>query len=160
MRISLIALVIFWTTIRHEGSHACAAFLEGAEIQVIRVFPGVNSELGFYFGYVEHDGDVTWLTDAAPFIADLLLLILAAILLWLLPQGSRWRSYVFVFGTISPLADMIYGYQSGLWRNGADVADLLLQLPNLMVHVFFLVGIVHGVLLLRFTHRDRATTIE
>ena len=72
-------LVVWWTTLRHEVSHALAAVLEGAEILQLRLLPGIHDELGFYFGYVEHDGDVTWLTDAAPFITDSVLLLLAAI---------------------------------------------------------------------------------
>ena len=158
--IALITFVVLWTTIRHEGSHACAALFEGAEIQAIRLLPGMDNELGFYFGYVLHTGEVTWLTDSAPFIADAIFLVVAAFLLWKLPQGSRWRFYTLMFGIISPLADLTYAYQSGLWRSGTDVADLFLQLPSLAVHMFFLVAIVFGVFLLRFTHRNRATTME
>ena len=158
--ILLLTFVVLWTTIRHEGSHACAALFEGAEIQAIRTLPGIDDKLGFYFGYVMHSGDVTWLTDAAPFIVDAILLVIAELLLRQLPQGSRWRFYIFIFGIISPLADLIYAYQSGLWRKGTDVADLFLQLPGLTVHVFFLVAIVYGAFLLRLTHRHRATTME
>lgn len=151
LRLALIAGVVLWTTARHEFSHVIAAYLEGADIQTIRLLPGIHDDLGFYFGYVEHSGDVSWLTDAAPFFADIFLLAIAAILLIRLPRESKWRLYVVLFGVVSPLADLSYGYFSGLWRPGTDAADLLLALPPLIVHSFFLVAIVLGLFFLRFS---------
>lgn len=65
MRIGFIILLVLWTTARHEASHAVTALLDGAEIQEMRLLPGIHPDLGFYFGYVKHSGDTTWLTDAA-----------------------------------------------------------------------------------------------
>ena len=79
IRLALISALVLWTTARHEGSHALAALYEGFEIQEIRLLPGMHKELGFYFGYVEHSGEVTWLTGAAPFIADVALLLIASL---------------------------------------------------------------------------------
>lgn len=150
IRLFVIAVLVLWTTARHEGSHALAAFAEGAEIQQVRLLPGVHENLGFYFGFVEHRGEVSWLTDAAPFIADVLLLLVTSLLLLKMNRHNRWWIFIFLFGVISPLADLGYGYFSGLWRAGTDVADLFLQLPPAAVHLFFLVSIPGGFLLARW----------
>jgi len=69
MSVLIIVAMILWTTARHEASHALVAWLEGAEISELRLLPGMHPELGFYFGYVMHSGETTWLTTAAPFVA-------------------------------------------------------------------------------------------
>lgn len=139
---------------RHEGSHALAAVLGGSEITRIRLLPGIHDELGFYFGYVEYSGEANWLTDAAPFIADILLLTIAAILLARVVRATRWRFLLLLFGIISPLVDLVYGYFSGLWREGSDVADLLAQLHPIPVHLFFIAAIASAFVLMRRLHGD------
>ncbi len=37
---------------RHEGSHALAAWFEGTQIHEVGLLPGFDSDLGFYFGFV------------------------------------------------------------------------------------------------------------
>lgn len=144
MRITLfIILFSVWTIGRHEGSHAFMAVLEGANIEEMRLLPGVHEELGFYFGYVKHSGDTTWLTDAAPFLADVLVMIVTSILVILWP-GIPFKRAILILGFFSPLGDMIYNYQGGLWREGTDVWDLRLVVPDIYVHLYFLISIIAG----------------
>ncbi len=154
-RLLLMVIVVLWTTIRHEASHAAAALYQGAEIKTINLLPGIHAELGFYFGYVEHTGNVTWLTASAPFLADILLLILGFILLWKITHENHWFIYIVIFAIISPLADLIYAYQSGLWRKGTDVANLFQEIANWSVHLFFLILITLGLLLLQYANHHR-----
>ena len=153
MRIGLIILLVLWTTARHEASHAAMALLEGAEIQEMRLLPGIHPELGFYFGYVKHSGDPTWRIDAAPFIADAVVVLAASALLRRMRRESRYRIPIIFFGLISPLADLGYNYQGGLWRSGTDVAGLFQRLPNAPVHIFFIVAIGLTVMALRATRK-------
>ncbi|MEL6975648.1 MAG: hypothetical protein AAGL29_09680, partial [Bacteroidota bacterium] len=81
MRLLLIIAVILWTTARHEASHALMAYIEGAEIIELRLLPGIHDELGFYFGYVKHSGNTTWLTESAPFFVDILLILITSLIL-------------------------------------------------------------------------------
>ncbi|MDH3531588.1 MAG: hypothetical protein OEO82_01585 [Gammaproteobacteria bacterium] len=148
----MIIFVVLLTTARHEGSHALVAWAQGATIHEVRLLPGVNPDLGFYFGYVSRDDGGTWLIDAAPFGAALIWFGAAFLMLKRLPRTSGSWMPLFVVGTISPLADLIYNYQGGLWRHGTDVKELLAALPNLFVHLFFVVAIgtcVVGILHLR-----------
>lgn len=148
MSVLVLIAMVLWTTARHEGSHALAAWLEGAEISEVRLLPGVNPELGFYFGYVVHSGETTWLTAAAPFLADAVVLLCAGLLIRWLAVGPRGRFAFVMLGLVSPLADLVYNYQGGLWREGTDVRDLFLALPDAPVHGFFLLAITTGALLL------------
>ena len=77
-------------------------------------------------------------------------LIAAVVVLWLLlfipivakvpRQHAAWLPLLFV-GALSPLVDLIYNYQGGLWREGTDVHDLFLALPDGFVHGFFVLAI-------------------
>lgn len=148
MRFLQILVLVIWTTSRHEASHAFMAWLEGSEIQQLRIFPGYTEELGFFFGYVIHSGDTTWLTDAAPFLSDLLLVLITIALLSLIPQ-VRFKKEILFLGFISPLADLAYNYQGGFWREGTDVHDLFIALPDVWVHLYFLVSIIASFALFR-----------
>jgi hypothetical protein len=151
MRIVIIIAFILWTTARHEGSHALMAYLEGSKIEELRLLPGIHDELGFYFGYVKHSGDTTWLTECAPFFSDLLVLFLTTILLLKLKVKKYYRE-ILLFGFISPVVDLIYNYQGGLWRSGTDVSDMLTLLPNWVVHSSFILTIgcsIYGLIYFR-----------
>lgn len=154
MPIVIAVAVVIWTTSRHEGSHALAASLEGATIEEVRLLPGIHPELGFYFGYVKHSGDTSWLTDAAPFLSDAAL-ILATIVLLTLPMSGRARFLVVLFGLLSPLIDLAYNYQGGFWRAGTDVNDLFAVLPDWIVHAFFVVAMAVAVMSMRRQRRLR-----
>jgi hypothetical protein len=115
----------------------------------MRLFPGVHPELGFYFGYVVHSGESNSLTDGAPFLSDVLLALAAFLWSRSLRVGSRLRLAVILLGIVSPLMDLAYNYQGGLWRPGTDVWNLLQQLPAVPVHAFFVLSFVGAVAALR-----------
>lgn len=156
----LATTMTLWTTSRHEASHALAAWSEGADIQKIQLLPEISDELGFTFGYVQSSGEVSWLTDAAPFMVDVLLMISAGFLLSKLKPQGRWYFIIMLFGIVSPLIDIAYGYLQGQWRAGTDVADLLRQGPDLLVHTMFLASIGLGVYLLRRARRRKSGDLE
>src|SRR5262249_16663660 len=57
--------------IRHEGSHALLATVEGADVTTFVVYP--QTDLGrFTWGYTEWTGSTSWVTTAAPYLCDLL----------------------------------------------------------------------------------------
>lgn len=158
MRFFIIIAFILWTTARHEASHALIAYLEGSKIEELRLLPGIHDELGFYFGYVKHSGDTTWLTKCAPFFSDLLILLFSTILLLKIKSKKYYREILF-FGFVSPIVDLIYNYQGGLWRSGTDVSDMLNQLPNWTVHSSFILTIsasIYG--FIYFRNRQKAET--
>ena len=158
MRFITIIAFILWTTVRHEGSHALMAYLEGAEILEMKLLPGIHKELGFYFGYVKHSGDTTWLTEAAPFFSDLIIIIITSVILFY-SIIRRFQNEVLFFGIGSPIVDLIYNYQGGLWRKGTDVSDLLEILPKGLVHTSFILAIVLSVLtFLYFRKRNKTTS--
>mgnify|MGYP001801899461 CR=1 FL=1 len=157
MRLLLILALILWTTARHEASHALMAYLEGAEIKELQLIPGIHEELGFYFGYVMHSGDTTWLTEAAPFFTDILLVIITSLLL--LRKPVKFYNAFLLFGFVSPIFDLVYNYQGGLWRKGTDVSDLLEMLPNITVNVSFFLTIMLSIMaLLFFRKRNKLAT--
>lgn len=134
---------MIWLTIaRHEGAHALAAWLQGVPINRVRLIPGYDEELGFYFGFVSRGDGGTWLIDAAPFIAALIWSAAFYFILRRLGRQSSWWMPLFLIGMISPIADIIYNYQGGFWREGTDVWDLFQALPDAVVHVGFLACIL------------------
>ncbi len=159
MRLLVVILFILWTIARHEGSHALVAYWEGAEIRELRLFPGFDNELGFYFGYVKYSGDTTWLTECAPYFSDVLLIALTGAIL-LKSVGKKFYNELLVFGLISPIVDLVYNYQGGLWRTGTDVSDLLNLLPNLLVHFSFILVITSAVLMLLYFRKRLSLTNE
>lgn len=136
-----IVLMILLTTVRHEGSHALAAWLCDVPVHEVRLLPGIHPELGFYFGYVSRGDGGGWVVDAAPYLGAILWLAVFYPLVRRL-SGNRllWMPILFV-GVVSPLVDLTYNYQGGLWRAGTDVHDLLLALPDMAVHACFLSAI-------------------
>ena len=144
----LIIATILWTTARHEASHALVAWLEGTGVAEMALLPGVHPEAGFYFGYVIYDGETSWLARAAPYLVDGALLLVVSLLV---TAGTSWRRYrlpILLFGVVSPLGDLAYSYQGGLWRSSTDVADLLATIPAIAVHAYFLGAIGVAVWLL------------
>mgnify|MGYP001827996195 FL=1 len=150
-----IVLMIWLTIVRHEGSHALVAWMQGVPINAVRLFPGYDPELGFYSGYVSRGDGGTWLIDAAPFLAAVAWFIAGFYLLLRLPRKSGWWLPLFLIGAISPLADLIYNYQGGFWREGTDVWDLFRALPDPLVHIYFLGAIALCLLGIRRLRADR-----
>lgn len=140
-------LIFYWTIARHEGSHALMAYLEGANINKLKLIPGVNKELGFYFGYVEHSENTSWLTEAAPYFADILILVITFSILFWNPKIKNYKIILF-FGFLSPIIDLVYNYQGGFWREGNDFYDLLILLPETVVHLTFILVIITSCALL------------
>ncbi|MBT8315367.1 MAG: hypothetical protein KJP26_12980 [Maribacter sp.] len=158
MRIFIIIAFILWTTARHEASHALMAYLEGSKIEELKLLPGIHDELGFYFGYVRHSGDTTWLTESAPFFSDILIIMVTTILLLKINIKKYHREILF-FGFVSPIVDLVYNYQGGLWRTGTDVSDMLNQLPKWTVHSAFILTICTSIYgFMYFRSRQKATT--
>lgn len=130
-------------TIRHEGSHALAAMLQGAHIIKFQAFPSILRGGRFFWGYVIYDGGhTTWFTIAAPYLCDLLTLPLFS---WLALRYRRMPHWlwvnVFVLGVLSPFANLLYNYQNALIRHRGDVFELLARLPHWAVHASFLAAI-------------------
>jgi hypothetical protein len=146
-------------TLRHEGSHALAAVLNGATIRQFVVLPSiVNGRL--LWGYVDYTGDGTWLITAAPYLIDLL--TFAVCFAWLMrvhfSRHAVWLNVVIV-GLISPLINSAYNY-NGRVSPGNDVAQLLRVLPADWIQAYFaitlLMYLVGLILIFRFSANARA----
>jgi hypothetical protein len=128
------------TTLRHEGSHALAALLEGCEVTDFVILPSLRG--GFTFGYTALAGDPGWPVYAAPYFCDLLTFGAALLVCLLVGRIPRWVWLnIVVIGIVGPLVDSVYNYQGGFWRSGTDVARLFAGLPDLPVHLCFAVTI-------------------
>lgn len=137
----IIILAILATTVRHEGAHALVTWLQGVPIKEMKLLPGIHPELGFYFGYVARGDGGNWMIDAAPLAAALLWFLMFCAIYQRTVRHSKWRRPLFLIGIVSPIADIVYNYQGGLWRQGSDVWDLLQALPTWAVHSVYLVTI-------------------
>ena len=126
-------------TIRHEGSHAFVALLEGAGVNEIVFWPSFT-KYGFYWGYVRISGSTDWVFLAAPYLADLLTFaVFFSVCMWVLVRTKWvWLNFVIV-GLISPLANSLYNYWGSAGSNN-DVGKLLETLPSNVVHVYFLLS--------------------
>ena len=85
-------LFLIWTTI-HEGSHALAARLAGAEIQTFKPWPH-RFEGRWYFGrmsyepYEPHCRRGRWFIMAIPYIVDVV--AFSVLVAWLFCMASDW----------------------------------------------------------------------
>ena len=135
------------------------AYLEGADICELRLIPGIHEELGFYFAYVKHSEQTTWLTEAAPYMADILLLLITiSLLLW--KKNIRYFNAIMFLGILSPFINLLYNYQGGLWREGTDVADLFDLLPDFMVHIGFVASMMISLFALYFLRKRRFSILR
>jgi len=145
----LVLAMVLWTTGRHEASHALAAWLEGVPVREMKLLPGIHPDAGFYFGNVIYQGDTSRVVRAAPYVVDGLLLLGVAGLTTTIRGWRRYRLPILLFGVVSPLVDLVYSYQVGMWRSSTDVADLSGTLPPVTVHLYFLATIALAILLFR-----------
>jgi hypothetical protein len=144
-------------TLRHELSHAVAAYLQGAEILKLTFLPSMDTG-NFNFGYVIWRGETTWLTIAAPYFCDILTFGIIFPLVFYKRFKAHWLWLnLVIFGLVSPLANSLYNYLFG-----SDVRKLHEALPDILVHGFFLLGLGLGLLGLvlvftisKETQRDR-----
>lgn len=141
MLLLTIIFTIIITTVRHEGAHALMTMLQGVPINEMKLLPGIHPEQGFYFGYVDRGDGGNWLISAAPFMAAVLWFLVFCAIYRRTVRHSGWRLPLFIVGIVSPIADIIYNYQGGLWRQGTDVWNLLQALPAWSVHGTYLIAI-------------------
>lgn len=150
-------------TFRHEGSHALVGLMQGAEIKKFVFWPSIT-EHGFYWGYIRYQGQTDWLFDAAPYLFDLLTFILFfCICMWILiPPRWVWVNLT-IIGLVSPFVNSLYNYYGrGNPRN--DVYKLLVEIPDLFVHAYFVATlflyILGMVLVFRYSRTSRQTKIK
>ncbi len=119
-------------TIRHEGSHALVAWLQGYRITRFVFWPADGK-----FGYVSWDGPTSAIALAAPYLVDLLTFALCFTLCYALTFRRRWVWLnLVILGIISPLANSLFNYIGG-WRGPNDVGRLLTMWPPAGVHLYF-----------------------
>lgn len=124
-------------TMRHEGSHALVALLEGAKIEQFAVLPSfLQGQIAW--GYVSWYGRTDWVPLAAPYLCDLLTYLLVFLMCTRLPMRRHWIWInLIILGLISPLVNSSYEYLIAFLRSWSDIAQLLHELPPLIVHVYF-----------------------
>jgi hypothetical protein len=134
-------------TIRHEGSHALVAKIEGANITKVVLWP--NTDLGrFTWGYTQWDGQTSWLTTAAPYFCDLIWFVGFFFLVTRVPIRNHmlWLNLVIV-GLISPLVNSFVQWMAGIFGSSqTDVAKWLADGPDGLIHLYFLLTIAAYVL--------------
>jgi hypothetical protein len=139
----LLAYPLYQTfgTIRHEGSHAVAAKLEGADVTKFVPYPQTQTGR-FTWGYTEWSGGSPgWFTDAAPYLVDLLWFALFFFLL----TRIRWTNHLIwlnlaIIGLLSPLVNSLAAWLGGIFGSDqTDVAKWLAKDPDAIVHLYFLI---------------------
>jgi Peptidase M50B-like len=128
-------------TIRHEGSHALIATVEGAHVSKFVVYP--QTDLGrFTWGYTEWSGATSWVTTAAPYLCDLLWFVGFFFLVTRIPWRNHmvWLNLV-IFGLISPLLNSGVQWIVGFFSPPADVGQLRTDLPDALVQIYFILTI-------------------
>ena len=121
-------------TIRHEASHALAAWMQGATITEFVFWP-----TGHGWGYVNWAGPVTTGAIAAPYVCDLLTFAAGFTVSMVYLFGhKRWIWInVIALGILSPLINTAYNYWGGLRGSNNDVGKLLAAVNSSLVHGYF-----------------------
>lgn len=134
-------LYVLLGTLRHELSHAIVALLRGAVIEEFVFWP-TWSEWGFRWGYVVWYGRKALMVTAAPYLCDLATFIIVFVICTRVRVRRHWLWInLVVIGLISPLVNSAYNYVRGFMVVG-DVARLLQELPDPLVHAYFAVTLV------------------
>jgi len=139
-------------TLRHELSHALAAWLMGARVLSINIFPG--HQLGYFsFGYVILGENAGWLVIAAPYFCDLILFLTVFALIKFKRFERRWVYINLIMtGLLSPLYNSFSGFiNSATIYN--DVARLMTIFSELTVTYVFLFTIFFYLIALRKLYR-------
>lgn len=130
-------------TLRHEGSHALVALIQGARIQNFVFLPSISQDRGLLWGYVSWEGQTTWLATAAPYLVDLLTYLVFFAICYYARNLRRWLWLnLVIVGMISPLVNSLYNYLRGFSNPFSDIARLLAILPQPVVHLYFAVTLV------------------
>lgn len=128
-------------TIRHEGSHALAAKIEGADITKFVIYP--QSETGrFTWGYTAWTGGNTgWFTDAAPYLCDVLWFAGFFFLVTRIQWKTHWLWLnVVILGLLAPLVNSFWQWMAGIFGSKqTDVAKWLAAGPDAVIHLYFLI---------------------
>ena len=124
-------------TIRHEGSHALAAMVEGVKVTEFVFWP--NFDKGkFLWGYVRFDGSTTWFMRAAPYFCDLITFFVALLVILEAKPQRRWLWLnILIIGMLTPLLNSAYNYSGGLAGSLNDAGELLRDLNPIAVHLCF-----------------------
>lgn len=140
----LLAYPVYQTlgTIRHEGSHAIAAKIEGADVTKFVWYPQTDQGR-FTWGYTEWTpGSATgWFTDAAPYLCDALWF--AAF--FFIVTRIAWKNHyiwlnVVILGMLSPFVNSFWQWMAGIFGSKeTDVAKWLDAGPDALIHLYFLV---------------------
>src|SRR5262249_2854741 len=96
-----------------------------------------NGEL--YWGYVVFDGSPSLISTAAPYVVDILLVLVStwACVRWLSTRRALWIN-VAVFGVVAPTIDLTSNFiMLAVFRRGGDVAGLTMALGFVAVDVSF-----------------------
>ncbi len=124
-------------TLRHEGSHALAAMMEGAKVTEFVFWPELRNGV-LYWGYVGWDGATTWFTTAAPYFCDLIVFFVALLIIVGARPRRRWLWLnILIIGVLSPLVNSAYNYSGGVTGGHNDVFELLQVLDPIAVHTYF-----------------------
>jgi len=137
----LLAFPLYQTigTLRHEGSHALVAMLQGATIQEFVFWPQVTNGIS-YWGYVRWSGFTNWLTIAAPYFNDLVWFSIFYFIFTKVQIKRRWLWVnLVIIGLISPLVNSGYAYLRGVLGSPNDFTHLANTLPATIVHGYYLV---------------------
>jgi len=126
-------------TIRHEGAHALAVWLEGGRVTKFVFWP--TWEGRFYWGYLSWSGRADWLVSAAPYLADLATFA-AFFLVCTRLRLRRHRVWVnlYAIGLASPFVNSAYRYASSFFRSG-DLTPVMKAVPPAVVHAYFILSL-------------------
>ena len=139
-----LAFPIYLTlgTIRHEASHALAAFLQGVGIKEFVFWPTIHDS-SLRFGFVRYAGRVDQISSSiAPYLCDLLTFLIFFLLCLFISFRHRWVWLnLVIIGVLSPLVNTAHNYLK-MGKGSSDVAKLLTASPNIAVHVFMVASLL------------------
>ncbi len=139
-------------TLRHEGSHAIAAILQGAQVTEFVFWPSMR-EQGLYWGYVRSQGETNWLFLAAPYVTDLITFVLFFAICMRVRFRRKWIWLnLIIIGMISPLVNSLYNYW-GSENSYNDVGRLFANLPREIIHGYFILTLIFYVIGIWVTFR-------
>jgi len=129
-------------TLRHELAHAVVALLEGVTIKSFVFWPSFFRGK-FCWGYVLMKGERDWLVIAAPYFLDFLCVMIVLIILWRFSSRSHflWANLV-IIGMVSPFVNSAYQYIRSFVGNRGDVYSMKGELPDALIHIYFIVTIL------------------